>query len=316
MDFSFCVLPDYTSREIVKIAQRAEAAGIPMVWVADETFMRDPYALLGAIAASTEKIRLGIGIANPYTRHPIQVARAAATVAELCNRPVTLGIGAGLKSTRAAMGVPAGDFVNTTRDMILAIKAVLAGQRFSIENEVFRFNDIHMEFRTSVPVDIYVASTHPKAFVMAGEVADGVIVGNVGQADAMSAIVKSIHEAAQSAGRSAMYDVIRGVTARTIANSHSQTSEMLRIERPTVEKIRKAVREQPSLVTRDLVPDEFIDRYAIVGSVDECIARLVELRNAGATIAAVRPSTELQRVMDYEGMVHRLWAGFQQGNLL
>ena len=192
-----------------------------------------------------------------------------------------------------------------------------------------------MEFRTSVPVDIYVASTHPKAFVMAGEVADGVIVGNVGQADAMSAIVKSIHEAAQSAGRnasdlgivawnfilcgedrSAMYDVIRGVTARTIANSHSQTSEMLRIERPTVEKIRKAVREQPSLVTRDLVPDEFIDRYAIVGSVDECIARLAELRNAGATIAAVRPSTELQRVMDYEGMVHSLWAGFQQGNLL
>ena len=318
MEFSFCALPWHTASEVVRMVQRAEEAGIPMVWVPDETFLRDPYALLGAIAATTSTIRLGVGIANPYTRHPIQIARAVATVAELCERRVVLGIGAGLKPTRKAMGAPEGDFVETTRDAILAMKAVLRGEHHTVSNDVFRFDNAHMHFTTPVPVDIYVATTHPRAFQMAGEVADGVIVGNVGQAPVMKSVVELIRDAATAAGRpqdavkvvawnfalcggdkAEIYDAVRRNTARTIANSHSKLSELLGIEREVVEKVREAMRAPSPVVTRELVPDHFIDKFALVGTAEECAAGIRELGAAGADICGARPSPEVSEKLDY-----------------
>jgi 5,10-methylenetetrahydromethanopterin reductase len=326
MDFSFCALPRQTAAEVIEMVQRAEDAGIPMVWVPDETFMRDPYVLLGAIAAKTSTIKLGVGIANPYTRHPIQIARAVGTVADLCEGRVVLGIGAGLKPTRKAMAAPDGDFTETTRDAIVAMKAVLAGEHHSVANDVFRFDNAHMEFKPKNPVDIYVATTHPRAFRMAGEVADGVIVGNVGRPDAMRTVTGWIREAAAAAGRpedavkivawnfalcgeekSAMYDTIRLITARTIANSHSKVTGILGIDKDEVEKIRAVMRGGATKVGPDLIPDDYIDRIAVIGSAEECRAGIEDLAAAGADIFGLRPSLEVLERFDYEAMVHRLW---------
>ncbi|MDN2567127.1 LLM class flavin-dependent oxidoreductase [Aquibium sp. A9E412] len=330
MDFSFCALPRQTSAEVIEMVQRAEQAGMPMVWVPDETFMRDPYVLLGAIAATTSRIRLGVGIANPYTRHPIQIARAVATVADLAAGRVVLGIGAGLKPTRKAMGAPDGDFTETTRDAILAMKAVLAGERHTVANDVFRFDDAHMEFRPKNPVDIYVATTHPRAFRMAGEVADGVIVGNVGRPEGLAAVTGWIREAAAGAGRAPdavkivawnfalcgddkalLYDTIRLITARTIANSHSKVTGMLGIDKAQVDTIRAVMRGGTAAVDRDLIPDDYIDRLAVVGSVEECRARIESLGAAGADIFGMRPSLEVLERLDYEGMAHQLLAALR-----
>lgn len=327
MDFSFCALPGQGSRDVIDMVRRAEDAGIPMVWVPDETFMRDPYVLLGAIAATTSRIRLGVGIANPYTRHPIQIARAVATVADLCDGRVVLGIGAGLKPTRIAMGAPEGDFTDVTRDAILAMKAVMRGEHHSVENDVFRMNRAHMEFTPKNPVDIYVATTHPRAFRMAGEVADGVIVGNVGKPDTLRQIIGWIREAAVQAGRDAeavkvvawnfalcgddpsyMYDTIRLITARTIANSHSQVTGLLGIDKEQVERIREVMRSNPGSVGTDLISDAMIDRLAIVGSADQCRERITALGGAGAEIFGLRPSLEVLERFDYEALIHRVWS--------
>ena len=330
MDFSFCALPGQGSREVIDMVRRAEDAGIPMVWVPDETFMRDPYVLLGAIAASTSKIRLGVGIANPYTRHPIQIARAVATVADICDGRVVLGIGAGLKPTRVAMGAPEGDFTDVTRDAILAMKAVMRGEHHSVENDVFRMNNAHMEFTPRNPIDVYVATTHPRAFRMAGEVADGVIVGNVGKPEVMAQVIGWIRDAAVSAGRQEdavkvvawnfalcgddpayMYETIRKIVARTIANSHSEVTGLLGIDKEQVAHIRQTMRANPASVGSDLVSDAMIDRLAIVGSGAQCRERILALGEAGAEIFGLRPSLEVLERFDYEALVHRVWSALR-----
>lgn len=327
MEFSFCALPGQGAREVIDMVRRAEDAGIPMVWVPDETFMRDPYVLLGGIAATTSRIKLGVGIANPYTRHPIQIARAVSTVADICDGRVVLGIGAGLKPTRKAMGAPEGDFVDVTRDAIIAMKAVMRGEHHSVENSVFLMDNAHMEFTSKNPVDIYVATTHPKAFRMAGEVADGVIVGNVGKPDAMRQVIGWINEAADKAGREAgavkvvawnfalcgndpdyMYETIRLITARTIANSHSQVTGLLGIEKSQVDHIREIMRANPKSVGKDLISDEMIDKIAIIGNPEQCRERMTALMEAGADLFGLRPSLEILERFDYEKLIHQLWS--------
>lgn len=327
MDFSFCALPGQGAREVIDMVRRAEDAGIPMVWVPDETFMRDPYVLLGGIAATTSRIKLGVGIANPYTRHPIQISRAVSTVADICDGRVVLGIGAGLKPTRIAMGAPEGDFTDITRDAILAMKAVMRGEHHSVENDVFRMNRAHMEFTPKNPVDIYVATTHPRAFRMAGEVADGVIVGNVGKPETLRQVIGWIREAAVGAGREAdavkvvawnfalcgddtpyMYDTIRLITARTIANSHSQVTGLLGIDKAQVDHIRDVMRSNPKSVGVDLISDEMIDKFAIVGSDVQCREGIAALGEAGADIFGLRPSLEVLERFDYEALIHRIWS--------
>lgn len=332
IDFSFCLMPRKPTKELVAMAQRAEKAEIPLIWIPDETFMRDPWVLLGGIASATSKIRLGIGIVNPYTRHPMQVARAVATLSDLCQDRVVLGIGAGLKSTRNALGTPDGDFVDVTRDAIKTMKALFAGETVTIENDVFRLDAAHMEFVPPFPVDIYVATTHPRAFRMAGEVADGVIVGNVGTPETMRDVVGWIAEGSRQVGRNSaeltvvawnfvlcghdsdvMHETLRMIVARTIANSHGEITSRLGVERDRVEAIRAAVRRSNPEITSKLVPNEIIDNFAIVGSAEQCVARLRDLHAAGAHVIGVRPSLEVVEQLDYERMVHELWSALRAG---
>lgn len=326
MDFSFCALPGQSARDVVDMVKRAEDAGIPMVWVPDETFMRDPYVLLGAIAMNTSKIKLGVGIANPYTRHPIQIARAVSTIADLCGERVVLGIGAGLKPTRIAMGAPEGDFTEACRAAIVAMKAVMAGETYSVESDVFSMKDAHMEFTSKGPVDIYVATTHPRAFEMAGEVADGAIVGNVGRPDALRRIIEWTHNGARKAGRdpselkivawnfalcgddpTKLYDTIRRITGLTIANSHSEVTGMLGVSKEQVTSIRELMRSNPETIPADVVTNEMIDMIALVGDDGTVRERLKTLSDAGADIFGMRPSLEILENFDFEAMIHRVW---------
>ena len=83
MQFTFCLIPNMTVQQAGDAVLRAQEWGCDRVWILDEAFMRDPYVLLGSIASRTDRIGLGVGIANPYTRHPMQLTRAVCTAADL-----------------------------------------------------------------------------------------------------------------------------------------------------------------------------------------------------------------------------------------
>jgi probable F420-dependent oxidoreductase len=83
---------------VLAFARRAEAAGYDAIWT-QESAGRDPFALLGHLAASTERIRLGVGIAVVYGRDPVAMRAGAATVHELSAGRMLLGLGASHRDT-------------------------------------------------------------------------------------------------------------------------------------------------------------------------------------------------------------------------
>jgi probable F420-dependent oxidoreductase len=86
------------AREVVAFARTAEAAGYDTFWT-QETAGRDPFALLGHLAAVTESIQLGVGIAVIYGRDAVAMRAGAATVHELSGGRMLLGVGASHRDT-------------------------------------------------------------------------------------------------------------------------------------------------------------------------------------------------------------------------
>lgn len=331
MKFSYCTIPNRSVETLVDIAVRSEQAGVDLLWIPDEEFYRDPFAVLSAIGARTSKLGLGLGITNPYTRHPVQVARAMATVQDLRQEPVIVGIGAGLKHTREALAAPDGKFVSITRDAIVAMKQLFAGERVSVENSVFKIAGAKLDFLPHVAPKIYVASTHPEAFRMAGEVADGVIVGNVAEPDAMRQVIGFVEEGIKAAGRKRedvaivawnmilwgddvdqLAGIIRNMTARTITAAHSKIRALLNLDPAQVEAIVTRVKAKQFPIEADLVPNDLIAKFAILGSVDECARRIGALHQAGADMVGVRPAGDILKALDYEGNVLGLHKAFQK----
>src|SRR5258705_12782631 len=74
-------------------ARAAERAGLGSLWVIEDYFDPGAYALAGAAAAVTERIAIGLGVVNPYTRHPALVAMETAALAGVAPRRVVLGMG-------------------------------------------------------------------------------------------------------------------------------------------------------------------------------------------------------------------------------
>jgi len=330
MKFSYCTIPNRPIDTLVDIAIRSEQAGVDLLWIPDEEFYRDPFAVLAAVGSRTRKLGLGLGITNPYTRHPVQVARAMATVQDLREEPVIVGIGAGLKHTREALAAPDGKFVSVTRDAIVAMKQLFAGERVSAENSVFKIAGAKLDFLPHVAPKIYVASTHPDAFRMAGEVADGVIVGNVAEPEAMRQVIGFVEEGLKAAGRKRedvtvvawnmilwgddadrLAGIIRDMTARTITAAHSKIRALLQLDPGQVEAIVTRVKAKQFPIGADLLPNDLIAKFAILGSAGECARRIAALHEAGADMVGVRPAGDILRALDYEGNVLGLHKAFQ-----
>jgi 5,10-methylenetetrahydromethanopterin reductase len=332
MKLSYCIIPAGKVQEVNDIVAQAERAGIDIVWIPDESFMRDPYVVLASAAVSAKTITLGVGIANPYTRHPIQLARAVGTLSEILGGRIIFGIGAGLRSTRDAIDAPNTEFVKTTRDCISIMQRLFAGEIVSFDGPAFRLHEVALGFKPAHPIPIYVASTHRAAFEMAGELTDGAIIGNVAVPSAMATVVGWVRDAASKSGRDSKsikivawniiiatddpataYDTVRESVARSIAVAHREIRQLLAIDQDQWQSIQGVVRKDRGKVTPELVPNELIDKLTIIGSLDECVEKLRGLAAAGADIAAVRPTLELLRKYDWNANAARLAVGMRSG---
>ena len=176
LTFSLRVNNDLGHGELIDLAVAAEQAGINQLWVSNDLMMRSAPVLLGAIAMRTTTLGLGIGIMNPYSVHPAELAMTAATLQEVTNGRFSLGLGAGAGEFLSWIGIDQKLPLTRTREALRAIRALLAGARPSdIEGTGSGWKDdayLRLE-PTSVP--IYIGAMSPKMLEFAGAEADGVL---------------------------------------------------------------------------------------------------------------------------------------------
>jgi probable F420-dependent oxidoreductase len=138
--------------EIVSMARAAEANGFDSIWVGDHLLYRgdgrpergpwDAWTTLAALAASTERVRLGPLVACGAFHPPGIIARMAASIDEVSRGRFVLGIGAGWNETEfRAFGVPFGERATRFEETFTIVRCLLAGERVTFEGRFARVED-------------------------------------------------------------------------------------------------------------------------------------------------------------------------------
>ena len=327
MKFSFSLVPSSPIAKFGDVIAQAEDWGYDLAWVPDQGFMQDPFVALSYLTTRTQKISLGIGITNPYQRHPIQIARAAATLADLRPGGFKLGLGAGEKRRiRDRVGAPMGPFIDTISVTMQVLRDLFAGKRVTVSNDVFSLDDVALEMKDPPQVPIFLATTHPDAFRVAGAYADGVIVGDVSDPTVMSQIIGWIGEGARAEGRD-MKDISvvawcativadnreavvehlrRPVVGSAINGMHKVTRGLMGVAPEHFPQIRAAKFDTSLSLPEDAIPDDIVDRFAIAGPADYCAERIRALRDVGVDTMGFRMPVALTQTYDFETNLHRL----------
>ncbi|WP_439593480.1 LLM class flavin-dependent oxidoreductase [Microbacterium sp.] len=174
--FSLRVNNDLDLPALTALAVAAEGAGIDQLWVSNDLMLRSAPALLGALFQKTTRLQLGIGIMNPYSVHPAELAMIAATLQEMSGGRFLLGLGAGSGEFLSWIGVEQEKPLTGTRTALRAIRALLAGERPADAPGAGDgwTRDAYLRLPpTRVP--IYIGAMSPRMLAFAGAEADGVL---------------------------------------------------------------------------------------------------------------------------------------------
>src|SRR5919109_1171851 len=166
VEYSVGLPPANPVAELLQVAEEVERLGYRYLWVNDERLERDPFTVLPAIAQRTERIRLGPGVTNPYSRHPALIATAMATLDELSGGRTVLGLGAGGTNHRA-LGIERKAPVAALRDAVELIRALWGGGAATVEGDVVRAREARLDFaapRRRIP--IYIGGRGPRVIEM------------------------------------------------------------------------------------------------------------------------------------------------------
>lgn len=303
MKFGFGHVPTEHFEEHAALVEHAENLGFEYAWVPDQTFHRDPIALLARLAGRTKRIRLGVGVTNPYTRHPVVVARSAATLAEMAPGRISIGIGAGnKKQLLAPLGFDQGAAAGRCREAAELIRQLVAGKRVNFEGSFFRALDVQLELPAAPAVDVYLAGRGPRMLTAAGAVADGVIIGGLCTPKGIEFALDRVRAGCVDAGRQladlqivswvtcvvtadrpSVLDRLRPEIAHIIGGAPDDVLEAIGLSREVVGKIKEVYWRNGIPAAAAHVTDECVDAFAIVGDGIDVAERITALDRVGVT---------------------------------
>jgi 5,10-methylenetetrahydromethanopterin reductase len=175
--FSVRVNNDLPVAELTALAAAAESAGFDQLWVSNDLLLRSAPVLAAALAARTSRISLGIGVMNPYSVHPSELAMMAATLQEASGGRFLLGIGAGAAEFLGWAGIARTAPLATTRAAVVTLRALLGHPDAdrSLLPAWAREDTAALKFPLARPVPVYVGAMGPRMLAMAGAHADGAL---------------------------------------------------------------------------------------------------------------------------------------------
>jgi 5,10-methylenetetrahydromethanopterin reductase len=305
--FGITLLPD-AAPELLEWARTAEAAGFERVGIADsQSLYRDVYVSATLCARETRRVLFGPDVTNPLTRHPAVSACAAASVEELAPGRTFFGIGTGDSATYnlglgAATHAQLREYVRAVRELWLHGEAIYEGRRAVLT------------WARPTRIPVYLAASGPKTLRLAGEIADGVVIKTGLEPSIVRDSIAQVQAGARVAGRDpAAIDLwwlplcsVRDSRAEALAEigtllasagNHLArfTTEGKHVPQEHIDAVRELGRryhfqthDMPTGPNADLVEelglkDYLAQRFAIVGPPAECIRRIEQAAEAGAT---------------------------------
>jgi len=303
MDFGITIKPDLTIDRIVSLTQQAESAGFSHGWMFDShVIWMEPFPLLTLMAANTKAMRLGTCVTNPAVRDVTVSASLFATLNVFSGGRMHLGIGRGDSSRRVLGKKPT--TLENLEEFVRTFRALNAGNSAELEGVSTRF-----PWATGGVPPVWVAGYGPKALRTAGRIGDGVIL-QFADPDLIEWSLGFVREGAKEAGRDPAKIEVMAAAPVWASSDLKVARERVRwfpalVSNHVMDLISKYKPEElpASLISfvknrgkydylhhcevgsdnADFVTDEIVDRFCLVGPIEQHRKKLEALRKVGVT---------------------------------
>ncbi len=302
--FDFAFIPAGPWKETIDFVRLGEELRYRCAWLPDQTFHRDPFVLLALCAQATREIDLGLGITSPFTRLPVQIARAAAVIDEVAGGRFRLGLGtANAATVLAPLGIELRKPASRVRDAIVIIRRLLRGESVDFEGGADTLRGVKLDFPLLRPnTPIYIGTRGPRMLELVGELADGVLAESLFSGDGMAYVMDHVREGARRGSR-ALSDIdvvswqVVQVTddeqaaiaaqkpwgARSISVGPPDAMRRVGIDEEVIVGVMEAMKRGDVRNAINCVTDEAIKCLMIIGSPDHVYDQLVRVFSRGAT---------------------------------
>ncbi len=318
-------------RDGMHYAQLAESYGFEAVWQAESRLVREATVPMAAYAAVTERIAIGSGVVNNWTRNVGLLAATFSTLDDLAPGRIRLGIGSWWDPLAAKVGIVRRKPLQAMRETVEAVRRLLALERVTYHGAFVHLDDVEIDIvhgdRSPRQVPIYIGATAMRMMELAGELADGVVlnylVGPAYNAEAMEHLAAG----AERAGRT-----VDDLDRPQLVVCSLDTDRSLALDRAR-ELVTQYLGQQPHIMKASgvapelleeigailtwpathaqieqamaLVPDDVVQLITASGTAEECRAKVDEYVAAGCTCPVLYPlGDDVESMIETFAAVH------------
>jgi 5,10-methylenetetrahydromethanopterin reductase len=293
--------------ETVELAKYAEALGFHSFWLAEGYHSRSAVVRATLIATATSKIKIGLGILSPHTKHPALLAMDAASLDEVARGRVILGIGRVLNALRKH-GIDSKGTIQLIKESIEIIKGILSGQLLQYNGSRFKMPPpgSRLDLDPCGELPVYVGATGPAMLRLAGEYADGILFNYPCTPNFVEYAMPFVKEGLQCSGRSLENFVVAAYLLISVHENEKKAldaakrfvtqklptrhSDMLRHAGVTAAEIG-AVREQVERLgmaqAAAELEDDLVRKVTIAGTPDQVVQGLRAFAGTGLKLPIV-----------------------------
>ncbi|OFW78400.1 MAG: F420-dependent oxidoreductase [Actinobacteria bacterium RBG_19FT_COMBO_70_19] len=302
-------------RDGMDYVRHAEEAGFEAVWQAESRLVREATVPMSAFAAVTERIKVGSGVVNCWTRNVGLMAATFVTLDDLAPGRMMLGIGAWWEPLASKVGVRRERPLTAMREYIEVVRRLIAMENVTFHGEYVDVEDIQIDIvhgdRSPRHVPIYLGATGMQMMELAGEIADGALLNYLVGPRYNATALEHLAVGAGRSGR-AVEDVDR---PQLVVCSLDEDRD-LALDRAR-ELVTQYLGQQPHIMKASgvdqalldeigavltwpasedeirramaLVPDDVVQMITASGTPDECRAKVREYVEAGCTCPVLYP---------------------------
>jgi 5,10-methylenetetrahydromethanopterin reductase len=302
-------------REGLDHVRYAEEKGFEAVWQAESRLVRDAIVPMAAYAAVTERIKVGSGVINNWTRNIGLLASTFLTLDDLAPGRVICGIGAWWDPLAKNVGIERRQPLLAMRETVEVLRRLLNMENVTFDGEFLEVNGIELDVvhgrREPRDVPIMIGATGPRMLALAGEIADGVVLNYCVPVSYNDMVLEQVEAGAKRAGRTLAdldrpqlvvcsvdedreraLDTSRGLLTQYLAQQPhiaraSEVSPEIVAEiqsllgwPATPEQIREA---------KHLLPDDLVERVTASGTPEDARRKVQEYVDHGATCPILYP---------------------------
>jgi len=313
----------HTITEGIELVRYAEQAGFEAVWQAESRLVREATVPMAAFLASTDRITVGSGVVDCWSRNPARLAATFSTLDDLAPGRVILGIGAWWDPLASKVGINRAKPLRVMREIVTAVRGLLANETVTFDGEYVHLDGVELDYvyqeRRPKDVPIYIGATGMKMMELTGEIADGVVLNYLVapsyNAEAMAALRIGAEKAGRSiddidrpqlivcsvdADRRRALDAARLMITQYLGQqphimAASGVPQELLDEIGTV--LTWPATHDEVLEASKMVPDEIVQSLAAAGTPDECLERVAGYVADGCTCPILYPLGDDVRLM-------------------